>query len=264
MFLMYLNRYAAHTYSGWKLAFIVDVAYEQSPHLKRIKLDFSSKCFIRLCLTIRNSTQPKLAARFCEHLSVIPDTAVEFEYFTSVRVTLVRYILEVYFALIVTYSFHVICEIGPEPLLTDIETDTDEEFGCDCRDTCTHTGICWGTLPSRMITHTDMCGFDVITAVTQGSINLHLKHAYDSARQRCTTLGSTHTWSSAEIEMGTCMAGWTYVHKDHGDEAFFNASFDAPRLQLLCSEGSQKAILYLTIREGHLRVLGPNRSLLPG
>jgi hypothetical protein len=107
-----------------------------------------------------------------------------------------------------------------------------------------------------------MCGFDVITAVTQGSVNLHLSLLYDASRTKHEGLcGKQQTWSCCEIEIDTCLADWSFVTKETGDHVFFASSFDAPKLQLITSEGSQKAIFYLFLREGYLRSLGACKSL---
>ena len=117
----------------------------------------------------------------------------------------------------------------------------------------------------KRITHTDMHGFDIITGVTQASINAHLRTLWESAHRHYECLGEkTKTWSTTQIEYDTCQADWSYIHRDHGEEIFFCSSFDAPKIQLLCAEGSQKVRFFLSLKEGYMRLLGEKRSLLPG
>lgn len=105
----------------------------------------------------------------------------------------------------------------------------------------------------------------MISAVTQGSINAHFKSLWEAAAHRVHLLGDHHhTWESHSITLESCLADYSFTHANHGEEVFFSSSFKEPKVQLMCSEGSQKAIFYLCLDKGFMRILGQGKSLLPG
>ena len=228
----------------------------------------SSKFSLRI--TLPTALRETSAARFCEHLSVISDEVDDIELTRQIRITLVKYVLKHYFILMEMYEWNAIYEAGPEqPTDSDSEPDeSDEErcVGCTCSsiETCHHEGsMTWGIWKNQLITHTDMHGFDTIMAVTQHNINTHFKSLHAQAQQRYVKLGSRHAWSTSEIETETCLADWSYVHEEYQESVFFHSTFDAPRIQLVCNEGSQRAIFILSLRDGFLRPLGKDKSLEP-
>ena len=107
---------------------------------------------------------------------------------------------------------------------------------------CPHYGcIAWNIWRRQL--DADLCGFDTVTTISQGSINAHFAALYKSA------------WKE-----GVLLTEWAYKLDD---EVFFHASFvKAPRIQLVCTEESScKAILYLFVGEGHLHFVEPDRAL---
>ena len=107
-----------------------------------------------------------------------------------------------------------------------------------------------------------MSDYDLITSLTQASIERHLKALWEAARRRLSYAAGKKM--TEELQLETCISQFSFVHKDYEEEVFFFANFDAPKLQLICREGSQSAILYLQLKEGHLKTLGTGMSLQPG
>ncbi|KAL5504464.1 hypothetical protein ACEPAH_7125 [Sanghuangporus vaninii] len=251
---------ASEQLKHWKIAFIVDVIVENSKEgsKKCIKLDIST-------------------ARFCEHLSIFGkhhDT----ELLVRIKRTLIHQITTYYIHILETSELTIIynydpCIHGPsdtgseddEPRAGDIDV-----HGCWCPDegSCGHTGgIRWGVIQRRILMHTHTGDFDLAVALTQGSINSHFKALWEFSRRRlslATSNSKLKTWSNQELQRDTCLASFSFVHVDHKEEEFFCADFEAPKIQLVCKEGSQKAILYLYLKKGHLKTLGSGKSLKPG
>ena len=85
---------------------------------------------------------------------------------------------------------------------------------------------------TERVSITNTFGFDIVTAIAQGSINNNLR-----------TL-----WKLP----GSCLSEWRF-------EELFHASFSAPKVQLLCDladSRSNKVILYINLRQGFLTTLG--------
>ncbi len=59
----------------------------------------------------------------------------------------------------------------------------------------------------------------------------------------------------------TCIAEYSIANQD---TVYFHAKFSAPRIQLICEEGSSKAILYLTIEDGHWTPIDRGRAAKSG
>ncbi|KLO12433.1 hypothetical protein SCHPADRAFT_420281 [Schizopora paradoxa] len=244
-----------HRFSGWKIAFIVDVVCEEERHgaVKRVKLDISS-------------------ARYCEHLSFFGEQTFEEEIMIRLRSTLVRYLTEYYLLLIKLSGHHCVFhhDVDLPPVCCPCPGEPEEppvDDGCCCPDehSCGHTGVIrWGILHRKFIEHSHCGDFDIVTAVTQGSINAAFKALWEAAGRRVRNLGSRHTWENVTTERDTCIADYSFVHEHHGEEVFFSANFGAPKVQLICSEGSHKVMVYFTIQEGYFKMLGQNKCLMPG
>lgn len=130
---------------------------------------------------------------------------------------------------------------------SDYEDGDDEDNGCDCIDdhTCTHTArgeptIKWGYLNANRITQTTTTKFDQVSVVTQNTINTQIKQLWETAK----------------------LAEYDYAEGGH---VYFHASFVAPKVQLLVKESEQhQALIYIQIKDGHLKTLGNNKSLASG
>jgi hypothetical protein len=207
------------------------------------------------------------AARFCEHFSTITDNLDDADVTNHVRVTLVRYIQKHYFELVSTSEWVTIYEAGPEqPADSDSEADEEEEhkwMGCSCTtsEECHHEGgVTWGIWNSQLTTQTNMSGFDTIMAVTQHNLNQNLRAMHAKAQQRCALPGGRN---GPELE--TCLSEWTYkLATENSEEVIFHASFDTPKIQLVSVEDSEKAIFYVSVRNGYLLPLDKERSVPPG
>jgi len=239
------------------------------------------------------------AARFCDHLSTFSGTqTVDVEIVTRLRTTLIRYISQHYLAILeaseYSYIYHhdtrVNTEITEEETTEIIEDDTEitegtsgygeqheerghygktylDEHDCECENEaeCGHRGgVRWGVIKTGLIEHTHASEFDIVTSVTQGSINSTFRAWWEIARKAYHKLGKRSTWERVEIERETCIADYSFVHEKHGDEVFFSASFLAPKVQLICREGSQSVIVYFNIQSGFLKTLGQEKALQPG
>ncbi|KAI5120814.1 hypothetical protein M0805_003211 [Coniferiporia weirii] len=254
-----------HSLRDWKIALIVDIIFEETDEgsSKLVKLDLST-------------------ARFCEHLSVFGDY-YDAEMLVRIKTTLTRYITTYYISILETSETTVIYHRNRGIHVDILEFDSDggeveddettsaeDDFhvnDCTCEDetSCGHTGgVRWGIITKRVITHTQTADFDFVTAVTQGSINTHFKELWEHARRRFKLSKTTKTWESTELEMETCLADFSFVHPNHGDEVFFASSMAPVKVQLVCSEGSYRVIFYLHLVEGYLKTLGAGKSLQPG
>ena len=96
--------------------------------------------------------------------------------------------------------------------------------------------------------------FDLIMALTQRSINNHFRQLWETANKRYIENGVYECESS--------LAYFTYHDQELG-ESFFTSTFLEPKVQLNCEEGSKSVILYITLDEGQLKPLSPNRQLQP-
>ncbi|KAI5120808.1 hypothetical protein M0805_003206 [Coniferiporia weirii] len=249
----------AHKLEDWKIALIVDVTSEET--------DEGSSMRVRLDLN---------TARFCEHLSVMGNYHDE-KVLRRIKATLTRYITTYYLNVLETSETTVIYHYDKRIHMQASESDIDDEGedasaednfhvnDCTCTDVtaCGHEGgVRWGIITKRVITHTQTADFDVVTAMTQGSINAHFKALWDLARRRSELSATFKPSESPDLETVTCLAEFSVTHVD-SDEAFFSSSFDAPKVQLVCKEGSYSVILYLHLADGYLKTLGPEKSLQP-
>ncbi len=268
------RRHPHHKVEGWKIAFIVDVIYEEERHgrVKRVKLDIGCK-WILFSSVIRAFNRSFLAARYCEHLSFFGGQMFEEDIIIRLRSTLIRYVLEYYLVLIKTSGHHCVFdhdEDKPIPGGVACPGEPDDGFGehdCTCghEEFCGHTGgIRWGILYRKFLEHSHCGDFDTVTAVTQGSINSAFSALWEAARKRVKALGSRHTWENYTTERDTCIADYSFTHEHHGEEIFFSACFEAPQVQLFCRDSSHKVMVYFTIGEGFFKTLGQNKCLLPG
>ncbi|KLO12543.1 hypothetical protein SCHPADRAFT_410840 [Schizopora paradoxa] len=245
------SEHPQHRFSGWKIAFIVDIVGEEDCHgsVQRVILKIET-------------------ARYCEHLSSFGNQTFEEEIIINLRRTLVTYLTEYYLLLINTWGHR--CVFVDEPHVGPDGPDEDptlDPHGCDCPDehSCGHTGgVRWGILHRKFIEHSHCGEFDIVTAVTQGSINAAFKAIWEAAERRARNLGSRHTWENLTTERDTCIADYSFVHEHHGEEVFFSATFGAPKVELVCYEGSHKAIVHFTIQDGYFKTLGENKCLMPG
>ncbi|THU95309.1 hypothetical protein K435DRAFT_839574 [Dendrothele bispora CBS 962.96] len=270
----YFTSQAQHEFSDWKIAFIVDIIYEEADQgcVKRVKLNLGT-------------------ARFCEHLSFFGAQTIEVDLFTRLRTTLVRYLTHHYLHILETSEYHCVYHHDTR---VHVDIGEDEPYGpgepgefpdddhpeggyhggtglgdhdceCESESECGHKGgIQWGILTRGLVEYTHCSDFDIVTSVTQGSVNSTFYTWWEAAHNRFIKLGKRHTWESVEIERDTCLADYSFVHEQHADEVFFSASFLAPRIQLICKEGSQSVLLYFNIQSGFLRTLGQGKTLQPG
>ncbi len=220
------------------------------------------------------------AARYCEHLSFFGGQTFEEEIMIRLRSTLVRYLLEYYLVLIRTSNHHCVfdhdedkpapgdvgCPGGPdEPDCPPGDGFGEHDCTCEHEESCGHKGgIRWGIISKKLIEHSHCGEFDIVTAVTQGSINTAFFALWEAAQKRVEALGSRHTWENHTTERDTCIADYSFTHEQHGEEIFFSGSFGAPKVQLMCNEGSHKVLVYFTVQQGFFKTLGQNKSLLPG
>ena len=207
--------------------------------------------------------------------------------YIRIKETVTRYIRTYYFAILERVSLHHIFQINERtrrpvhlPGIEHSDDDSvdhhhhhehDNQDDCVCIDvgSCGHSGnngVKWGIIEHQRTTDTisTMKDFDFVTAVTQGAINAHFKQLWLTAYRRLRGLGDKkRTWESKEIEEETSLVDYSFVHHEHGDEVFFSASFTAPKVQLICHEGSHKVIFYLHLTQGYLKTLGPGKGYNP-
>lgn len=71
-----------------------------------------------------------------------------------------------------------------------------------------------------------MGDWDMVQAVTQGSLNSALRGQWTAANKCFRTLRAQgkKTWQSKEYEIQTCAAEYSFVHEKHGEEVFFAAT----------------------------------------
>lgn len=259
-----------HNLTDLKLAYIFEIDHEEldGGKVKNLKLNIGCKT-LAIYNHLSFSLTHDLAARYCEHLSSFKGF-YEQEVFVKIKRTLLRY-TEEYYIKTIDDSGHarVYHKDTDNPTTREIEDIEDEEFydfkdDCHCEDetSCQHAGIRWGILHKRVITQTEVRGYDMISTVTQGSINAHFKSLWESASHRVHLLGEKRqSWTSQADQLESCLADFSFVH---GEEVFFSSGFKQPKVQIMCTEGSQKAILYLFLDKGYMRTLGYRKSLLPG
>jgi hypothetical protein len=114
---------------------------------------------------------------------------------------------------------------------------------------CTHYAcVAWDIW--RRGLDADLCGYDTVTTISQASINEHFAALFRQHHQA--------SWKG-----GVVLSEWSYTF---GNEVFFKAVYDkAPRIQLVFSEPTKcKAVLYLFVKEGHLKVVHPDVTLPRG
>ncbi|THH00496.1 hypothetical protein EW145_g7068 [Phellinidium pouzarii] len=245
---------ASHILTDCKIAFIIDIIFEEidDGSTRRIKLDLST-------------------ARYCEHLSVFSEQVD-----VNIKRTLIHHITTYYLSVLDTSETNIIFHrnnrihvdiFAGDGSGSEYEDDDDCLYECTCKDetACGHSGIRWGVLYQRLITHTHTHDFDFVNSLTQGSINAHFRELWNLGCRRLIVGGKKlKTWESSEIEMETCLADFSFVHPEHGDEIFFSSSFAPPKVQLVCKEGSYSVIFYLHLNQGYLKTLGTGKALQPG
>lgn len=181
---------------------------------------------------------------------------------------------------------------SPGPLGTDSETSDDDDFpepitpldipesGCTCgpEDSCPHTAderesgavpfIRWGILENLRLMQFSTHGYDNILALTQHSINVTLKDAWQQEFSRASKLTGDvrrNLWKTANANQTICLAEYSYFRG--GDEPLFSARFGPPELQIVIDEndkgrlGDGRVVLHLTMTEGSSTLLGRNGEI---
>lgn len=210
--------------------------------------------------------------RFCEHLSIFTEFH-DVDLFVRIKRTLIETITTYYVELLrisettVIFDHNVNTGIWVPYGDYGVEEEESWEYDeCTCEDesSCGHVGIRWGIINRRLITHTHTHQFDFVSALTQGGINEHFKTLWEVAQKRFNSKGDFKTWSSVDFEEEVCLADYSFVHPDHGEEVFFASSFAPPKVQLRCKDGSYSVIFYVHLMEGYLKTLGLGKTLQPG
>ncbi|PAV23026.1 hypothetical protein PNOK_0009300 [Pyrrhoderma noxium] len=112
----------------------------------------------------------------------------------------------------------------------------------------------WEEIRYKVINGNSYGDFDLITALTQRSINNYFRQLWETANKR---------YNEKKIyESESSLASFTHHNKELG-ESFFTSTFLEPKVQLNCEEGSKSVILYITLDEGQLKPLDLNRNLQP-
>jgi len=229
-------------FSNWKLLFVVDIEYEErGKRVKRVTLNLAK------------------GARFCESSSIFTVTAQEQEALVSkYKSVIIEYMTKQYFNMLASTGHYCIYHFDSREETIEEESDEEidftEECICESVSTCGHTGVRWVINERERVRTALASEFDIVTAVTQGSINTGFHSRWDAASAFVKKLGQRKIWEDAEVTSKTCVAEYSFADLD---AIHFHAKFSAPRVQLVCEEGSHKAILYLMIEEGHLTV-GPH------
>ena len=194
----------------------------------------------------QHSFKSALDVRFCEHLSIFGEFH-DIDLLIRIKRTLIETITTYYVELLriseTTIIFHrdVVSSSGWGEIDVSGGEELEWEYEeCTCEDeaSCGHTGIRWGVISRRTITHTHTDQFDFVSALTQGGINAHFKALWEAAQKHFAAKGNFKTWSSADFEEEVCLADYSFVHQNHGEEIFFASSFAAPKVQLRCKDGS--------------------------
>ncbi|TFY80143.1 hypothetical protein EWM64_g3867 [Hericium alpestre] len=240
----------ALTYHDWKVALIVDVELEETEEgqVRRLKLDLSS-------------------ARFCKRLSTVIEEVEVRELFYA----LVQYITTRYVRILDESKHHYVYHHDTRVVVSTIEEedidwyggDEDEDLGCTCESEteCTHTyvhgHIYWGKIYQKIISHSYEYDYDLVTSVTQGALNKYGSLLWETASQKLetpTVQDSRAAGTSSDVALA-------YYVLQHEGQTYFTASFSAPQIQLVCTPGSRKVIVYYHVKEGSIRNLGPNKKL---
>jgi len=212
-----VKRALKHAFSNWKIAIVMDVhvvAGEQDNN--RLNLDFSSEPprFFYFIITCSFSFS---AARFCESRSHFgAGTTADEPMFSTLRTAFILHITQNYLPTLEASQHGQIDHLDIRILeLEDEPADS--------------------PAPTERISVNDTFGFDVVTAVSQGSVNRYLR-----------TL-----WSAGD----TCLDTWCF-------EESFRSSFGAPQIELLCDPKSRSdlVLLYIDLREGFLTTLDSEKT----
>jgi hypothetical protein len=150
--------------------------------------------------------------------------------FIKLRTVFVQYITQRYLFILEEFGHHHIyhtdirvVEIEEDHFDDDYSDDEEIEFSSEFRE---------------RLCITDTFGYDMITTITQGSINDHF---------RC-------LWKASQSAR-SCLASWAY-------EKFFEASFGALQLQFPCDSESNTVVVYVDLRKGFLTNLGRSRKCI--
>lgn len=147
------------------------------------------------------------------------------------------------------YQFDSREEIIQEEEDVEDEIAVTEECMCETESMCSHTGVKWVINECLRARNAIPSEFDIVTSVTQNSINVGFYSRWDAALAYIKKLGHRNAWEDVEAISKICVAEYAIPNQDSVD---FYAKFSAPKVQLVCKEGSSKVILYLMIEEGHL------------
>ena len=201
------------------------------------------------------------AARCCESLSEFPELDDDDKH-RHLKSALIRYMSSYYLTILRRSGNSCIydesgVDTGPEAA-SESDDDPDEletgPAGCTCEENCSHTGTRWGLIERERILHSDSCGFDTITAITQRALNHDFRTKWEAARRACDLLKpGQNTWDDVAVQNETCLSDYSIADDDGGK--VFSASFGAPRIQLVCEGKSRKAILFLQLKDGVLKPL---------
>ncbi|KZT32899.1 hypothetical protein SISSUDRAFT_469671 [Sistotremastrum suecicum HHB10207 ss-3] len=267
-----------HHFHNWKVSLIVDILGAEliDGKITNINLNFKSKLFL-LLVCVRYLTYLFPAARYSELLSIFDDTYHDHELLHRFITAVTRYISTHYLVILINAGFNVIHHHDHEIIIVEhghitkpatavIWEETTEEVAlyCECENSsvCIHQHPRFGFIPWRELfdyrfTGTRTFGWDIITGITQGSINEFYKRWWQFA---ATVVGrlpkGRNTWDDLETIHHCCAREWTgFVSTGELSENVITATFQAPRVQLSNRPGANTVIFYLVVEEGTVRLV---------
>ena len=147
-------------------------------------------------------------------------------------------------------------EISKEILPLSTEPETDAEIGPPPYPGVDEVEIDYAFIEKEILENTTTGDFQLVTSLTQESINSNFAVLWNSARrihEDRTNGRTTGAVDKQQLQLQTCLAYFSY-EKEGG--SIFEAKFTAPKVELLFKEGLLRARLFLHMSSGRSKPEG--------
>ncbi|KAF8519034.1 hypothetical protein BU17DRAFT_66191 [Hysterangium stoloniferum] len=212
-----------HTVSDWRIALIVDayLVEEEGSSVRRLRLDFS--------------TNSSLESRFSETHSVTISQTIEKSILTRLVQVFITYVTRQYVVTLEEHSFHYIYTVDRD--VPDTDDEEIPELDWPYEDDGSGLIVPIHEFKEKL-TITDTLRFDIITTVSQGSVNDHFRSL----------------WKVSRAVNGS-LSSWAYENQ-------FDASFGPLMVQFPVNDRSRTVILYVNLIEGFIKTVGLDKKII--
>lgn len=120
------------------------------------------------------------------------------------KAVIIEYMTKQYFTMLASTGLSYIYYIDIREVIHDEDEELEEEIVvteecmCETVSMCGHSGVRWVINERERARSAAVSEFDIVTAVTQGSINVGFHSRWDAASAFIKKLGQTKTWEDAK------------------------------------------------------------------